>query len=126
MKKQILVAKNYQDYFVPAFMLCCSIAGFIVFFNAACNKKDVAHQSKITVPVSLAKEGCPYPPGCNAFISQLALAQFRSNDASVSIAYKDSSLQIITTNPGFYKGLSQVNVSPKGLDFVSSISSTAK
>lgn len=118
--------KKYQNYFIPAFILCCSIAGFVVFFHAACSKKDVAQQSKITVPVSLAKEGCPSPPGCDAFISQLALAQFRSNDASISIAYKGSSLQITTTNPNLYKGLREINVSPKGLAFVSSISSSIK
>ena len=118
--------KKYQNYFIPAFILCCSIEGFFVFFHAASKKKDVAHQSKITVPVLLAKEGCPSPPGCDAFILRLALAQFRSNDASISIAYKGSNLVITTTNPNLYKGLAEVNVSPKGLVFVSSIASTIK
>jgi len=118
MKRQISVIKEYQDFIFPGVIMIGCIATIIVTLISACSKKTELHtRSSFIVPVSYHSEGCPYPPGCDAFVTVIVTNNFLPDDETVSVKTIGDKVAISTHRPELYETLSNIELTNTKVNF---------
>lgn len=107
MKKKTLFSKTLnpvaKQFILATALLITSVVSVLVACRKVIRVKNRIHV--LSFPISFKQEGCPYPPGCDARLKQIASYQYHALDTFADFTVRGNEMIIATKNEILYSNI---------------------
>lgn len=106
MKKRSSV-KNLNPFFVDFIFVTVILIASVTTLFIACSKSVMENNRvhHLSFPISFNQEGCPYPPGCDNRLNEIAFSQYHAFDTSANFKADGEKITIATKNISLYRNI---------------------